>query len=224
LNPDGSFTYIPEPGYSGADSFTYKANDGLADSNTATVSLTVIPAEPTCVTIQRGVSGVVDDSYIWYSLPTTSYTSAPTLYTGVRTHATRGPGETRLLLHFGLEDIPQGAMIQSATLGLTLFNGGSGQTISLYRITGSWSEAGGTSWNALNGAYDPAAQGSFTALNGQISTDLSGLVSDWLAGTSPNYGVMLINTSSQTASSYRSSESTTISQHPSLQVCYLPLP
>ena len=41
LNADGSFTYTPTVGYSGADSFTYKANDGATDSNTATVSLTV---------------------------------------------------------------------------------------------------------------------------------------------------------------------------------------
>jgi VCBS repeat-containing protein len=41
LNEDGSFTYKPEAGFSGKDSFTYKANDGTADSNTATVTITV---------------------------------------------------------------------------------------------------------------------------------------------------------------------------------------
>lgn len=44
LNPDGSFTYTPSANFSGADSFTYKANDGQADSNVATVSLTVVSA------------------------------------------------------------------------------------------------------------------------------------------------------------------------------------
>jgi VCBS repeat-containing protein len=43
LNPDGSFAYTPEANYHGADSFTYQANDGTADSNVATVSLTVTP-------------------------------------------------------------------------------------------------------------------------------------------------------------------------------------
>src|SRR5207248_10823934 len=47
LNADGSFTYSPVAGYSGPDSFTYRANDGTADSNTATVSLTVTPTAPT---------------------------------------------------------------------------------------------------------------------------------------------------------------------------------
>ncbi len=41
LNSDGSFTYTPNANFFGADSFTYKANDGQADSNTATVSITV---------------------------------------------------------------------------------------------------------------------------------------------------------------------------------------
>jgi len=34
-------TYTPDSGYTGADSFTFKANDGTVDSNTATVSITV---------------------------------------------------------------------------------------------------------------------------------------------------------------------------------------
>ncbi len=34
-------TYTPDPNYNGPDSFTFKANDGTADSNTATVSITV---------------------------------------------------------------------------------------------------------------------------------------------------------------------------------------
>jgi VCBS repeat-containing protein len=41
LNPDGSFTYTPEANYSGADSFTYRAFDGAAYSDPATVSITV---------------------------------------------------------------------------------------------------------------------------------------------------------------------------------------
>jgi VCBS repeat-containing protein len=48
LNSDGSFVYAPSAGYSGIDTFTYKANDGQADSNVATVSITVNPvAQPT---------------------------------------------------------------------------------------------------------------------------------------------------------------------------------
>jgi len=41
LNTDGSFVYTPDNNFSGADSFTYTANDGAATSNAATVRLTV---------------------------------------------------------------------------------------------------------------------------------------------------------------------------------------
>ncbi|MEZ4735545.1 MAG: Ig-like domain-containing protein [Caldilineaceae bacterium] len=41
LNADGSFTYLPNAGFTGDDSFTYVANDGTADSNVATVTITV---------------------------------------------------------------------------------------------------------------------------------------------------------------------------------------
>ncbi|MDN5865595.1 MAG: cadherin-like domain-containing protein, partial [Gammaproteobacteria bacterium] len=42
----GAYTYTPTSGYSGADSFTFKANDGQADSNVATISITVNAAPP----------------------------------------------------------------------------------------------------------------------------------------------------------------------------------
>jgi hypothetical protein len=38
---DGSFTYTPNTGWSGVDTFTYIANDGVNDSNEATVTITV---------------------------------------------------------------------------------------------------------------------------------------------------------------------------------------
>jgi hypothetical protein len=46
LNADGSFIYIPVADFNGSDSFTYEANDGLADSNMATVTITVTPVSP----------------------------------------------------------------------------------------------------------------------------------------------------------------------------------
>ncbi len=43
LNPDGSFTYAPAAEFSGGDSFSFKANDGALDSNTASIAITVAP-------------------------------------------------------------------------------------------------------------------------------------------------------------------------------------
>ena len=41
LNSNGSFTYTPASGYTGSDSFSYRASDGSLVSSSATVSLTV---------------------------------------------------------------------------------------------------------------------------------------------------------------------------------------
>src|SRR5262249_6929486 len=47
LDPDGSFTYSPNAGYTGADSLTYFVDDGTDRSNSpATVSITVNPRPP----------------------------------------------------------------------------------------------------------------------------------------------------------------------------------
>ncbi len=50
LDADGGYTYTPAAGFSGVDSFSYHAYDGSAYSNTATVTITVSPADPSAVT------------------------------------------------------------------------------------------------------------------------------------------------------------------------------
>ncbi|MEM6374586.1 MAG: cadherin-like domain-containing protein, partial [Pseudomonadota bacterium] len=46
LNSNGSFTYTPNQGFSGQDSFTYSASDGNGGSDTATVTITVNAVAP----------------------------------------------------------------------------------------------------------------------------------------------------------------------------------
>ncbi len=41
LNPDGSFTYVPDPNYNGTDTFTYQVSDGTTTSAPVTVTLNV---------------------------------------------------------------------------------------------------------------------------------------------------------------------------------------
>lgn len=40
---DGTWTYTPDANYNGADNFTYRVNDGSADPNLATVTLSIAP-------------------------------------------------------------------------------------------------------------------------------------------------------------------------------------
>lgn len=53
-------TYTPNLNYHGADSFTYKANDGTADSATATVSITVTPVNDP-PTANSGITATTDE-------------------------------------------------------------------------------------------------------------------------------------------------------------------
>ena len=41
MHADGSFEYMPDPTYTGSDSFTYTATDGVATSAPVTVTLDV---------------------------------------------------------------------------------------------------------------------------------------------------------------------------------------
>jgi hypothetical protein len=54
LAPDNSFTYTPQGGFYGTDSFTYRARDGSVESSAATVSITV--------NRQNNVPAAIDDS------------------------------------------------------------------------------------------------------------------------------------------------------------------
>ena len=73
LNADGAFTYTPAANFNGADTFTYRANDGALNSNIATVALTITPVNDAPV--------AVNDAY------TTAEDTALTIA------APRGPGE-----------------------------------------------------------------------------------------------------------------------------------
>jgi hypothetical protein len=46
FDADGTYTFTPNAGFTGTDSFTFKANDGIADSNTATVTISVFNHAP----------------------------------------------------------------------------------------------------------------------------------------------------------------------------------
>ena len=81
LNANGSATYTPAAGYSGSDSFTYKANDGLALSAPMTVSITVVPKPATTLTVT--------------SAPTTIDHGSSYAFTGVLKLGALGlPGQT----------------------------------------------------------------------------------------------------------------------------------
>src|SRR5207248_1482928 len=60
LNANDSFSYTPAANYNGSDSFTYKANDGTADSSVATVSFTITPVNDPPVAVDDAYSTAED--------------------------------------------------------------------------------------------------------------------------------------------------------------------
>ena len=54
LGTDGGFSYVPDPGYFGADSFTYRVFDGELQSNLATVQISVDQAHVQPIAVDDG--------------------------------------------------------------------------------------------------------------------------------------------------------------------------
>jgi uncharacterized protein YraI len=88
LNPDGSFDYTPNPGFSGTDGFQYRANNGI-DSNIASVTITV----------KQGAVNASNDSYNVLADQTTAFpapgvlandTPSGTLTAGIETNPANG--------------------------------------------------------------------------------------------------------------------------------------
>ena len=66
FNSDGSFEYVPEAGFVGTDSFTYHINDGLVDSDPATITIDVTDQQPVAVDDEFFIltDTILDDSDI----------------------------------------------------------------------------------------------------------------------------------------------------------------
>lgn len=55
-NADGSFTYTPNPGYAGSDSFTYRVSDGTVSSVPVVVTITIKDTQPPAITASLGTT------------------------------------------------------------------------------------------------------------------------------------------------------------------------
>src|SRR5262249_20674392 len=134
-----SATYTPSAGYSGPDSFNFKANDGALDSNVATVSITVMPTSEVTVVLQQGLNG---------------YTGARDAWIGGNNNDGNAGGDAqlecyndpgwRVLVGFDLTSIPSNATVSAAKLELFATNAGTDVPLCLHKLTHDWVE--GTSW------------------------------------------------------------------------------
>jgi len=116
---------------------------------------------------------------------------------------------------------------------------GKNDTAKAYKVTNQWLEGDGEStgvtwdyrdksapeaWNVVGGDYDTATYGSFNVKStGWYSMDLTSLVQEWLDGSSPNYGIILVpkNAPVSHENIYLSSENTlSTNLRPKLTITY----
>jgi VCBS repeat-containing protein len=90
--PTGAFTYTPPANYNGTDSFTYKVNDGTADSNIVTVTLNVAAVndapvaaantyaatEDTVLTVNAATGVLANDTDVDFNTLTAAVVTDPT--------------------------------------------------------------------------------------------------------------------------------------------------
>jgi RHS repeat-associated protein len=109
----------------------------------------------------------------------------------------------RAAVQFDLSDLPPGATVSSATLGLwndstdcvptsTFTCGDNSHTINVHRMTKAWDTIN-TTTNQLG--WDATVLSSYTlaahAASGWMSWDVKTTVQNWVSGAQPNYGLLL---------------------------------
>jgi predicted MPP superfamily phosphohydrolase len=124
-----SITYTPSSGYAGPDSFTFKANDGQIDSNTATVTLSITDTTPPTVTSRTpaiGATGVGVGSLITatFSEPVQSGTVTGTTFSLKNSAGTTIAGTVTYNSATNTATLtPSSALAYSTTYTATLTNG-----------------------------------------------------------------------------------------------------
>jgi len=144
-----------------------------------------------------------------------------------------GNSDDHALIKFDLSSIPVGATINSASLDLYFEDSSSsGSTnVHVYRLTQDWIPSTATweiydtglSWTSLGGDFDPLVQDSVSVTSGVFgykNWNVTSLVSEWVAGTHPNYGFLLNADVGFNNATFTSSDSTIVSQHPRLNIDY----
>jgi phosphatidylserine/phosphatidylglycerophosphate/cardiolipin synthase-like enzyme len=139
-NTSAEVTYTPDTGFTGTDSFTFRVNDGIEDSNTATVTITVNPpnnppvadAGPdqtvdqlTLVTLNGTASFDPDGDPITYSWIQTSGPSVTLSNPASPTPTFTAPSvDTDTVLRFSLTVTDNSGLSSSDAVNITVLNTG----------------------------------------------------------------------------------------------------
>lgn len=173
------------------------------------------PAGSTCVFLQRGTLGEVQDADVGLGNGTWAAGAYPYTWTGV------SPYDHWSIYRFDLSPIPQGAQVVLAAFSPYVSWNEQSSQVRLHRITAPWNELSVT-WQNFGGAasWDPAVIATFDGSGvGHKTVDVTSLVQAWKSGVHPNHG-LLLEEDPVKLHGYFSSESGTANLRPSLYVCY----
>ena len=219
FNNDGitdSTQQNPTYTYNSAGTYTVKLNATNAVGSSTEIKTDYINVSYPPLNIQTDT-----DSYVYSASGDGNFGTATMLYV----RQTTSGGLYRSYIIFDLSSIPDGAIIDSATLYAYMYMRTGSKTISAYRVLGDWAETGITwnnqpSFNFIATSVTPIG----TTSNVWLSWDVTPDVLAYLQGTT-NYGWVLAlsdeSTSSTSQHGYvRSSENCNTAQLPYLQIVY----
>jgi hypothetical protein len=177
----------------------------------------------------------VTDTYLSQNAPTTNYGRSVVLNVNGYDPASYGK-DLSTLLRWNVSAIPVGRQVVSVTLKFNI-NTPTTQKYEIYRLLKNWSETEAT-WNratslipwqigGANGALDRGTTvlGYLSAsASGQVSIKLNSsgiaVVQDWINNPSSNFGLVIYDTSNRIGLVFSSSEATTLSNRPLLEISY----
>jgi hypothetical protein len=159
VDPSGSVSYSPGPGFVGTDTFDYVVSDGHGtDTGSVTVEVTPVDAETTLTASA--------DAYVAANSAITNYGTATDLRVD-------GSPTTRAFVSFDVPTLP--GPVRSATLRLSSLSS-HGAGVVVHPVLGSWSEATITSANAPALGPTPVASSGPLTAGATVDLDVTSLV------------------------------------------------
>ena len=226
-NSFGSNSYTISVSPTSGSPVSVSAEGTLASGETINLSRTNLKVyePPTVVALQPDSTAGLD-TYLDEFKPTFNYGDTQNL----KVSAVTGKA-LQSLLKFDLTSIPSGQTITSATLELRVNNASVDSTIvTIHNVTKDWGEGNanwtesnsGINWANSGGDFDSTISASATTPSAQdwVSWDISDLVTDWVNGTSANYGLMLGTTESGKSTQFSSTDAGLPANRPKLTISY----
>jgi VCBS repeat-containing protein len=118
LNGDGSYTYVPDMDYVGTDSFTYRASDGIDESDVATVTISITAATEIVVSTNEALNA----TFAGPLAPGTVIRIAPGRYTGYHSLSGKSGTEQAPIVITALDPADPPVFADSTTAGLQIVN------------------------------------------------------------------------------------------------------